>query len=244
MFRKGVLLLVSFLLLSTTLLLLRWDNGIPTLAENEKKEEALLVERALQAKGITDIEPVDVQQLQGDFSPIAGNEIILAITLGKHQAFLAAFEQESNRLIALSRDLSMVTKISTFELPGMEQRGLFVVEHADNRVGSFEETTWNRIFRIDENNVFQQVFAHVQVSEYYWHESWDDPKGLYWHGVQEESAFTYPSPDKIHIAKKINRLKVAGDPHILPDNFTVESQEDAVKVYQWDGEALRFMEQK
>ncbi|KAB2954544.1 hypothetical protein F9B85_02390 [Heliorestis acidaminivorans] len=245
MFRKGALLLSAFLIFSLTLFLVRWDS-VATFAESEKDQEVLLIQRALQAKGIADREPADTLIVKGDFSPIEGQENILVVNMSKHQAFLAAFEEESNRLIALSKDTSMISKATSFDLPGLEISGIFVEEKADNRLGGFEETTWNRIYRIDDQNVFHQIFAHVQESEYYWHESWDDPKGLYWHGVHEENKLTYPSPGTIEIAKKVKRLRSAGDPHLLPDlaEFTVASTEDSVVTYLWDDKQLRFIEKK
>ncbi|MDD2421153.1 MAG: hypothetical protein PHC60_06585 [Heliobacteriaceae bacterium] len=205
--------------------------------------ETELVQRALQAKGLASLKPVKVIKLAFDASPLPGEETILAINLGKNLAFLAGFDP-NGYLIGVSRDLAAIPSITPFTLPGLAEKGILVTEVYDNMVGGFEQTTWHRVFRLDENNVFQQVFAYVKTTEYYWHDAWDKPDGLYWHRVNEDNTFTFPNPEEITVAKKVSRYLALGDPKTMPAEFTLEGTQSETAHFYWNTTTLRFAEGK
>lgn len=221
----------------------KW-GPIPTLSFSDKVDDRELVRRALQAKGLQSMTPVGVLKLELDASTHQGEETVLAINLGKNLAFLAGFEQKTGHLIAVSKDLASIRTISSVDLPGLAQKGILFEEFYDNMLGGFEQTTWNRIFRLDENNVFQQVFAYVKKTEYFWHDAWDKPDGLYWHRVNEDNVITFPSPDVIVVQKKTSRYIAPGDPKTMPTDYKLEGVQDQTIYFEWNPKTLRFSETK
>ncbi|MTV47537.1 hypothetical protein GJ688_00910 [Heliobacillus mobilis] len=234
-FVLSVLVLVALIKFSSLL-------PIPALAFDKTANDEELIRRALQAKEAQSLTPTSVLKQTMETSPLDGEEIILGINLGKNRSFLAGFEKANGRLISVSQDLASLRSLSSTDLPGIAQKGISIEEEYDNKLGGFEQTTWQRIFRIDENNAFQQVFAHVKKSEYYWHDAWENSQGPYWHKVNEENTFERLSPDVIIVHRKVTRFIAPGDPKVMPTEYKQESSQSENIRFEWDAATLRFKE--
>ncbi|ABZ84594.1 hypothetical protein HM1_2037 [Heliomicrobium modesticaldum Ice1] len=240
--RKSSLLFGLVSLLVAAVYIFLNAPSLPAFNFQQLPDEGEMVRRALQAKGWEALTPTSVLRLEIDASPLDGEEIILGINAGKNKGFLAGLQKADGRLIGLSKDLASVTRLSAVELPGIAQKGISVEEYYDNRTGGFEETTWKRIFRLDENNAFQQVFSHVQKSEYFWHDAWDRPDGIFWHRVKEENHFSIPAPGVIVVDRTVSRYKIPGDPKKMPTQYNLESEEKEKVRFDWNAASLRFVE--
>ncbi|MCW2279077.1 hypothetical protein [Heliophilum fasciatum] len=209
----------------------------PALIVSREQEQIRL---ALQAKGWTDERPIDIIRATIAATPNGQPADVLGITVGKNRGFLALFDQKSGQLLAVSKDLATIKQIEGIALPDLPQQAILVRDYYDNQLGGFEQTTWARIFRLNDQHLLEQIFAHVQQSDYYWHEAWDNPDAKNWRRVTEESQITFPTPGEIVVTQKTTRYVAEGDPKTMPTAYQTESQETKNHRFLWQAETLRF----
>ncbi len=109
--------------------------------------------------------PLDYHILSGDIYPDNGEELIVAISMGKDNGILAVFTQNKSeyRLIEVRKDFVPITDLKIINLPGSATKALLVEEYLDELLGAFhEEKSWS-IYLFKEQSL-QRVWKEIIYS--------------------------------------------------------------------------------
>lgn len=186
--------------------------------------------------------PQRVLELAGDVAPAPGKETVLGVTLGKNAGFVAVLAGRPPRLLAWTRDLSQVTRLDLFALPGDPRQGLWIEEHYDNMFGAYTRATSVRLVRWHGEGPLAEVWSGVKEAVAYWNEAWDDPAHpARWLRATEEAEIPPPREGRFTVRRRKAVGRGEGPPGRIPKTFTVDRSYEQVVTFRWDARAGRFV---
>lgn len=186
--------------------------------------------------------PRRVVALEADVAPSPGKETVLGVTLGKHTGFVAVVAGRPPRVLAWVKDLSEVTRLEPFALPGDPHPGLRIEDHDDNLFGAYSRTTTVRLVRWQGEGPLAEVWSGVKDAVAYWNEAWDDPvRPALWLRATEEADIPPPRNGRFTVRRRKTVGRGEGPPGRIPRTFTAERSVEEEVTFRWDARAGRFV---
>ncbi|TDX51504.1 hypothetical protein [Orenia marismortui] len=184
--------------------------------------------------------PLEHKIIFGDIHPNQGEELIVAISMGKDNGILAVFSKQDDKLYQITEtldDLVPITSLSLTNLPNSKYQSLVIEEYLDERIGGFFEIKITSIY-----NFNKKKFNKVWERKNYLKEARPcKDKGVKWLIHLEKVDISLISQGKIEVSginkywKSKNLDSTAKEEQVIKSNPVKET-------YIWDEAKSKFKE--
>lgn len=187
---------------------------------------------------------IETRKLEGDF---IGDEALdqIWILQGKHkkETLLALYENKHNayQYVSCMEIMGELKAIQPMKMKGIQKDLLVIEEYMNQLLGSFEETTWIKVYDWRTKKVLP-VLTLIEEYHAYWNELWDGKKPKKesrWLQMAQKSYIQwendfYPivhvvSHQNFSASKDRNQIEMP-----LEDNFQVEKTREIKREYYWN----------
>lgn len=175
----------------------------------------------------------------GDVYPTEGDELVVALSLGKDKGILAIYEKTLSgyKLISANTNLIPITNLSLVQLKGMPYKSLVVDEFLDEMLGAFYKVKLRSIYAF-KGNLLAKLWSSEIYREEYFPEGFE-MKGekTQWLLKKEETKIAFLPSGDLQVSTKTSwgRGKVLGK---LGSEYIITSTKEVNKIYVWDRKTL------
>lgn len=176
-------------------------------------------------------EEIRYRSLWADVTPAPGDELVLAVTVGRDDGFCAVYAAAGGaaRLVGVVENLAAVESLAAVDSLGGRERQVLIVDHYDEMFGAFfRATRWILAAWNPAAERLETVWSYPQRTEQY---SLDPPLAL--RRVDDAAAQFLGKTIVVTTRTELSRRQAPGE-------YRPEENRTMIQVFRWDEAAFRF----